>query len=42
MSLSKLDTKGKDGNGKEPGKNAVLSFPVPPIFDGLFPVFWPK
>ena len=30
----------KNGNGKETGKERVLSFPVPPFFDDLFfPVF---
>ena len=29
----------KNGNGKEIGKNAFLSFPVPPFFDDLFPIF---
>ena len=32
----------KIGNGKEIGKNAFLSFPVPPFSDDLFSRFWPK
>ena len=33
-----LEKKGKNENGKEIGKNAFLSFPVPPNFDTLFPM----
>ena len=36
--------KGKveNGNGKEKGKNAFLSFPVPLSINTLFSPFWPK
>ena len=34
--------KAKNGNGKEMGKNVLLSFPVPPFFGNLFSRFWPK
>ena len=37
-----LERKGKNGNGKETGKNAFFSFPVPPFSDDLVSRFLAK